>query len=283
MFTMRSVFMLLLALLACQSAEATEVIPLWPGVAPGSENWTWSEEQAAPAAEPLRFIHNVVTPTLTVFRPAKANGTAILVIPGGGFESVAWSGEGEEVARWLNGRGITAIVLKYRVAHFPPGETLPREARGQRQVTAIPYAKEDAKQAMRIVRQHALAWGIRPGRLGVMGFSAGGLLSVYLGSGSETDIRPDFVAGIYPATSRELTAIPADAPPLFMAVAADDYMPQSLRAFDVWNKAGRPVELHIYAKGSHGFAVKNQDLPVDTWTDRFTDWLKWLGIPAEAK
>jgi dipeptidyl aminopeptidase/acylaminoacyl peptidase len=60
-------------------------------------------------------------------------------------------------------------------------------------------------------------------------------------------------------------------------------MPQSLRAFDVWNKAGRPVELHIYAKGSHGFAVKNQDLPVDTWTDRFTDWLKWLGIPAEAK
>jgi acetyl esterase/lipase len=282
---MRAIVLLVLVsvLVLCPSAAATETIPLWPGVAPGSESWTWSEQQPTSPTEPLRFIHNVVRPTITLFRPQKANGTAVLVIPGGGFQSVAWAGEGEEVAHWLNTRGITAIVLKYRVAHFPPGETLTREAREQRQVTAIPFAKEDAKQAMRLVRQHAAEWGIAPDRIGAMGFSAGGLLSVYLGSNYEPDIRPDFVAGIYPATSRDLAAIPADAPPLFMAVAADDYMPQSLRAFDVWNKAQKPVELHIYAKGGHGFAVGKRNLPVDTWTDRFTDWLKWLGIPAEPK
>jgi acetyl esterase/lipase len=272
---------MVLAWALCYGAAA-ETIPLWPGVAPGSESWNWSEEQPASAAEPLRFIHNIVRPTLTVFKPQKANGTAVLVIPGGGFESVAWAGEGEEVAHWLTARGITAIVLKYRVAHFPPGETLTREAREQRQVTAIPFAKEDAKQAMRLVRQHARDWGVMADRIGVMGFSAGGLLSVYLGSNNDAGIRPDFVAGIYPATSRDLSAVPADAPPLFMAVAADDYMPQSLRAFDVWNKAQRSVELHVYAKGGHGFAVSKRNLPVDTWTDRFEDWLKWLGyLPAK--
>lgn len=278
---MRTAFVMVMVLLLSRAATAADTIPLWPGVAPGSERWTWKEDPPDASGAPPRFIHNVAVPTLTLFRPEKANGTALLVIPGGGFESVAWQGEGEEVARWLNKHGITAIVLKYRVAHFPPGETLTREARELRQVTAIPFAKEDAKQAMRLVRQRAAEWRIMPGRIGVMGFSAGGLLSIFLGSNYDADTRPDFVAGIYPATSRALSVVPADAPPLFMAVAADDYMPQSLHAFDVWNKAKRPVELHIYAKGGHGFAVKKQSLPVDSWTDRFTDWLKWLGVPAE--
>lgn len=278
---MRIIILAFLAVLFCPRVAA-ETLPLWPGVAPGSENWNWSEEQPASRAEPLRFIHNIVSPTITLFRPEKPNGTAILVIPGGGFQSVAWGGEGEAVARWLSSRGITAIVLKYRVAHFPPGETLTREAREQRQVTAIPFAKEDAKQAMRLIRQHAGQWGVN--RIGVMGFSAGGLLAIYLAGQEETALRPDFAAGIYPATSRDLASIPAEAPPLFMAVAADDYMPQSLRAFDVWNKAQKPVELHIYAKGGHGFALNRQGLPVDSWTDRFEDWLKWLGyLPAAAR
>jgi acetyl esterase/lipase len=280
---MRAVFMTILALFLCGNAAATETIPLWPGIAPGSETWNWSEEQPDSSGEPLRYIHNVVAPTLTVFHPLKPNGTAVMVMPGGGFEGIAWIWEGEDVARWLNGHGITVIVLKYRVAHFPPGETLTQEARELRQITAIPFAKEDAKQAMRLIQQHATEWSLTKGHIGVMGFSADGLLSIFLGSNYDNDIRPDFVAGIYPATSRDLVAIPADAPPLFMAVAADDYMPQSLRAFDVWNKAQKPVELHIYAKGGHGFAVGKHNLPVDTWTDRFIDWLQWLKIPADAK
>jgi acetyl esterase/lipase len=273
-FIMRA-FILAAVLLLCQSAAAADEIRLWPGAAPGSESWNWKEDPAG-----AEFIHNVVTPTLTVFRPEKNNGTAVLIIPGGGFQSVAWGGEGIGVARWLNSVGITAVILKYRVAHFPAGEVIDRPAREARQVTAIPFAKADAKQAIRIVRRHAAQWGVD--KIGVMGFSAGGLLAIYLGSDFDATIRPDFVAGIYPATSRGLEIVPANAPPLFMAVAADDYMPQSLRAFDVWNKAKLPVELHIYAKGGHGFALRRQGLPVDSWTDRFVDWLKWLDGPVSA-
>lgn len=271
-------FVLAMVLLFCQSALAADEIALWPGAAPGSETWNWSEDRDSARSDHGNFIHNVTRPTLTILRPEHANGTAVLVIPGGGFQSVTYGGEGLEVARWLNEHGITAIVLKYRVAHFPDGETLEQSAREARQITAIPFAKMDAEEAMRVVRRHADEWGIKAHRIGVMGFSAGGLLAIHLASNFNAETRPDFVAGIYPATSRSLERVPANAPPLFMAVASDDYMPQSLRAFDVWNKAKLPVELHIYAKGGHGFALKKRGLPVDSWTERFLDWLIWTGL-----
>jgi acetyl esterase/lipase len=270
-------FCLALLLLMCGSAQAADEIALWPGTAPGSEAWTWSEERSISPVDNTLGISNVVKPTIAVHRPAKANGTAVLVIPGGGFQSLAYGKEGDSIADWLNSLGVTAFVLKYRIAHTEPG--LDDAEANARANAAVALATADAWQALKIIRNRAAEWKVDPDRIGAMGFSAGGYLAIVLGSDYDAQTRPAFVAAIYPGSPRGLKA-PANAPPLFLAYAVDDpHVPRdSLGALDAWTKAKAPVELHAYAKGGHGFALRKQGLPVNSWNDRFVDWLRWLNF-----
>lgn len=271
---MRFSLLIAAALLICGPSFAAEEIALYPGVAPGSESWTWSETSSrAPVTNTLLY-RNVVKPTLAVHPAEKPNGTAVLVVPGGGFRLVVYDSEGNRIADWLNGLGITAFVLKYRVAYTEPGVDVPPQAR----IDAVkPLAIADAKQAMLLIRQRAAHYGVK--RLGAMGFSAGGWIVLALGTETDAATRPDFVTGIYPAMPPDLKA-PTGAPPLFLTLASDDpYVPQdSWKAAEAWQAAKAPVEVHAYASGGHGFALKTKGLPVSGWTDRFTDWMTSAGF-----
>ncbi|HQR35768.1 MAG TPA: alpha/beta hydrolase [Blastocatellia bacterium] len=276
------------------------VISLYPGVAPGSENAKQQEVEFT-NADKQRRIRNVTKPTLTAFLPerGKANGTAIVIAPGGGFMHLAIEKEGNDVARWLQARGVAAFVLKYRVMNSGTVEEYQARTSGAArpaQANAAPEAAErqtviaqaiaDGRQAIKLVRQRATEWGIAPNRIGLMGFSAGGILTMGVVMEHDADSRPNFAAPIYGGSTNGLP-VTADAPPLFIAVADDDQMfsGSSAKLYLEWKAAKRPAELHIYAKGGHGFGLTNRGWPVDGWIDRFGDWLNTQGLlkPTDAK
>lgn len=267
--------------------QTTTQFPLWPGGAPGSEGWDQVEGDAV-LASGLPVVRNVVQPSLTVYRPdpALSNGTAVVVCPGGAWHFLAIEHEGVQVAEWLNARGITACVLRYRLVRTGNDidAELAEHMRDWSQMTATmevlnPLILADAQQALRLVRQNAAEWGVSPDRIGIMGFSAGGALTSMLALEHTPDCRPDFAAPIYAAVFEDVTA-PPDAPPLFLLCANDDDMATSasLKLYSAWKAAARPVEMHIYACGGHGFGMRKNGLPSDTWIERFTDWLQGLGM-----
>jgi acetyl esterase/lipase len=262
-------------------------IPLYDGVPPGSEGWTQTEGEGWFTPD-LRVVRNVTRATLTPFlvgAPASGpNGAAAVIIaPGGAFRFLSWDHEGIDVARWLNAHGVAAFVLKYRL--FATGDAFPndesRTPPGPRRPPGVdmplhPLVREDARRAIRTVRRRAGGWGVDPGRVGIMGFSAGGYVTTVAASDYSSDSRPDFAAPIYGVAP--VDPVPADAPPLFLACAADDAMAsQGCRAlFDRWREAGRDAELHVYRRGGHGFGMRRQGLPTDAWIERFHDWLMSL-------
>ncbi|HZR40045.1 MAG TPA: alpha/beta hydrolase [Ktedonobacteraceae bacterium] len=272
------------------SAFSPEVIPLWPDGAPGTEDWSQQEsEMILPLFNRPQIVRNVTQPTLTAYLPAPdvANGTAVIVCPGGGHHFLSIESEGLGVARWLNERGVAAFVLKYRI--IPTAERN-EDFIAQMQIfaqsdkpmrTHNPIAVADGLQAIRIVRSRASEWGIDAERIGIVGFSAGG--AVALGAATQYDVqsRPNFAAPIYAALWQELV-VPADAPPLFLLVANDDPLIRdgSIPIYSAWKSAGISVELHIYAKGGHGFGMNKQGLPTDHWIERLSEWLQSLGFPA---
>lgn len=271
-------------------------IELWPGGAPGSEAWTHEEAAFIDPASGGQRVRNVVRPTLTAFLPdpAVATGTGIIVAPGGGFHMLSMDNEGTDVAAWLNERGIAAFVLKYRLVDTGPTDADFQQAfirlftqlvdpdRTRDDVLdgvapGIPeLATADGLQAMRLVRARASEWGVE--RLGFMGFSAGAYVTTAVTLTGEASTRPDFIAPIYGGkVDAEITA---DAPPLFSMVCADDGLCLSgtIRLFQAWRAAGRPAELHVYGSGGHGFGISKLGKPVDTWPDRFADWLTAEGF-----
>jgi acetyl esterase/lipase len=273
---------------ASPSHTQPTVIPLWPHGAPGSENWT-QQEQETIIPPSLRVVRNVAQPTLTAYlpSPSAANGTAAIVCPGGGFHFLSIDMEGTDVARWLNARGVAAFVLKYRLIRtgddFPAGvwENLgdPDKMAGLMKPLR-PLLTADGQQAIRLVREHASEWGISADRIGIMGFSAGGAVTVSVALERDASSRPDYAAAIY-AGGRLDVPIPADAPPLFVLCASDDQMvapSHSVRLYADWTAAGHPAELHIYSRGGHGFGMRKQGLPSDTWIERFGDWLQVQGL-----
>ena len=267
--------------------EATQqlVIPLWPGGAPGSEAWDQVEEEVRQPGRPV-MVRNVTQPSLTVYPAQHPNGTAVIVAPGGAWHVLMMDYEGCQVAEWLNARGITAFVLKYRlfrtsanvqqeIGDFISGRT-PKETEAR---ALMAMTQADAQQAVRIVRQRGAEWGVSQNRIGFMGFSAGGGVTAQVALNYTPDCRPDFVAPIYAAVFDEVQA-PADAPPLFLACTASDDMASraSLILYQAWKAVNRPVEMHIYAHGNHGFGMRRLGLPTDTWIERFLDWLKAMGL-----
>ncbi len=282
------------------SSEAAGVFAIWPGTPPGSEGWNWHEQSENRGGN--RMIRNVVTPTLTMYKPAvgKANGTSVIIAPGGAFRFLMVDYEGVDMARWLAERGITAFVLRYRLLHTPEeeaamsiylrdlGKTLAATdtrsenppAYDDATKAAIALAEEDGRQAIRYVRRHAAEWSLDPHRIGIAGFSAGG--GVVMGPVMQHDAasRPDFAAPIY-AAYRSAVPVPNDAPPLFIVIADDDKLispNSSARLYMVWHSAGHPAELHIFRRGDHGFGMKKTNRPSDKWIDLFYSWLDSSGL-----
>jgi acetyl esterase/lipase len=273
-------------MLACcgttPAASGAEVVRLWPGQAPGTESWTGPEQQAdatLPNVGKVHVITDVTVPTLTVVKPAagKANGTAMVVVPGGAFRALPWDLDGLETARWLAAHGITAFVLKYRVRPPPPEAPVDRSfddfARRTEPARAIAVA--DAEQALRLVRSRARRYSIDPHRVGMIGFSAGAMTTMDVALAANPSDRPDFAASLYGAV---LTKAPAakDAPPIFIAAAQDDteLSPEkSLQIFRTWTDAGADAELHVYDKGGHSFGFRVHHTTADRWPEAFQAWL----------
>ncbi len=239
------------------------------------------------------MVSNVSSPSLLVYRPepGKENGTAVVIAPGGGFHLLSMDNEGTDVAEWLNGLGITAFVLKYRLVptgEDPAGEFMAKVRAGAREMDReiAPYielAKADGRAALEFVRAHAQEYNIDTDKVGIIGFSAGGTLAgaAALEYTSAAN-RPDFAAPIYGALQvLDLERLPESPMPLFLAVTSDDvfgFQGLSVRMYRTWNDGGHPAELHIYEKGGHGFGMRRQGLPSDAWTDAFRSWLELHGF-----
>ena len=292
----------LLAIACDAAAQVPQDIRLWPGKAPGSENWTLPEvTTTSPTGD--RTITNVSDPAVTVFLPpsAGASGTAVVIAPGGALRLLGWDNEGVKVAQWLNSKGIAALVLKYRTLQTmpasgrgrgtpPPGlagaGAAPRKEMEIRNGNANPEPDDpalrevlqmgiaDAQQAIRLARSNAAAWRIDPARIGIMGFSAGGGIAVGTALAERSEASPDFLVSLYGPSLQDVN-VPAHAPPLFIAVGASHFNVTNgcLALFAVWKAAGKPAEIHVYDQVSAGFGMTKRGLPVDSWNDRLFEWL----------
>lgn len=288
-----------LFLLTSLTFAETTVIPVWPDVPPGSESWTRTEvEYRNPRNQ--RMVRNVARPSLTLYKPtAPANGTGIIIAPGGGFHFLSWETEGTMLAEWLANRGVTAFVLKYRLVDtgateqefqkknealiarlraVKPGAAGP--ALSEEMTSVQKLAEADGAKAVKLVRTRAAEWGLAPNRIGIIGFSAGGRVTMGALLAADPASRPNFAAPVYGGTVPEGVTVPADAPPVFLLCAADDNLAalSSPATYVKWRAAGRSAELHIYSKGGHGFGMQKRGLPVDGWVERFADWLGTLGM-----
>lgn len=244
------------------------------------------------------FARNVTEATLTPFLPAagKATGAAVIVAPGGGFRSLSMENEGWDVARALAEQGVAAFVLKYRLNQTPAdldgfaqsirqmlsGPRPPRDPGSRESATMLAPQLADSRAAFALVRSRAQEWNVDPDRIGMIGFSAGAMLTMVTALSGE-DAKPAFIGNVYgPISALE---VPADAPPLFVALAADDglFSGAGFGLIESWQKAGRPVEFHYYESGGHGFGMYPKDTTSTGWFDAWVRWLKMHGYLAPAK
>ena len=269
--------LVLALLLATSRVEAQTTVNLWTGVAPGSEHWT-QKEIVAHGTPVGTVIINVVRPTLGVYLPdrAIASGAGVIIAPGGYCVALAMDRGGVDVARWLQHRGIAAFVLKYRTQEKRE-QGVPRNLDMDK---ACSYGIADGIQAMRVVRQHAKAWGVAPGRVGIIGFSAGGMVASGVLLQADPATRPDFAALIYGAPFGVMPTIPAKLPPVFMAWAQDDDVARTavVNFYDALLDAGQRPEAHIFSAGGHGFGIQAQGTSSDHWIEEFHEWLQAGGF-----
>ncbi len=258
------------------SSANSQVVNIWPGVAPGSENWTQKEMSAANT--PIgTVVFNVVTPTLTPYLPerSKATGAGIIIAPGGAFVALAIDLEGNNVARWLQEKGIAAFVLKYRImekrgAGIPAGMNMDEVGK---------FGIADGIQAIKVVRQHASEWGLSTDKIGFIGFSAGAMVASGTILQMESAPRPNIAAMIYGGPFGDMPAIPAKLPPMFLAWAQDDplVLEPVLKFYEALKSAGHKPEVHIFSNGGHGFGMKKQGTTSDHWIEDFYFWLEAQG------
>jgi acetyl esterase/lipase len=306
---------------AWQPSPGHTQVPIWPGAAPDPQPVAGPEfaerGQVLFGGRPLTGISNVTRPTMTVYSPAGGNtGVAVVVFPGGGYQGLAIDLEGTEVCDWLVPKGITCVLLKYRVTNvgpYPKSGPYPES----------PMALEDAQRTMGLVRFHAAEWHIDPHKIGVLGFSAGGHLVAAISNhfaqrlypavdaADKVSCRPDFAVAIYPG-HLNLSAAEWDArqgtkkfvvphaphadppttlnpdlhvtkqtPPTFLLQAEDDHVDSaddSLAYFLALKSAGVPAEMHLYAQGNHAFGLRRTKLPITAWPELVEVWLKTIGM-----
>lgn len=300
-------------------------VAIWPGAAPdlqrvaGPEAATTDKDWLV-AGRPAVAVTNVTRPTLTVYSPQGRNtGAAVVVFPGGGYQELAIDLEGTEVCDWLTPKGITCVLLKYRVTHvgpYPKSGPYPES----------PMALQDAQRTVGLVRFHAAEWHINPRKIGVLGFSSGGHLSAAISThfakrlypavdaADKESCRPDFAVAIYPGhlslsaaewdTHQGVTnvVVPHSAhadkhlglnpdipvapqtPPTFLLQAEDDHVDSvydSLAYYIALKKAGVPVEMHLYAQGGHAFGLRRTKFPITGWPQLVETWLGTIGMIQE--
>lgn len=262
----------MVAAFVCAAAAQQEIV-LRPDLPAGEEWYTPEASNVHVKSAAEKWVRNVQRPVLEVYPVMRPNGTAVIIAPGGGFNILAIEHEGRDVARWFNLRGVTAFVLRYRVGPRP-GETKEnsRELR-------LKAAVEDGIAAMKLVRERAAQWNIRPDRIGLMGFSAGGALVVGVTTQAPAEARPSFAMPIYTGLAGPYTVAP-DAPPLFTAVAWDDSERMVETATSLaanWKKAKRPAELHVFSDGGHGFGMNVKGKASDQWASLLESWMARMG------
>ena len=270
-----------------------KVIPLYSTAAPGSENWNWEEGINENNSWKTQVVYNVSKPSLTVYTPdaSVANGTAVVICPGGGFVALAMGNEGYDVAKWLVKKGITCFVLKYRLAHVPTNDPVQffndavhgaDKEKQKQQMAAVPLCIADGRAAIAYLRAHAKDLNINPNRIGIMGFSAGGTITASSVFNYTPENKPDFAAAIYAYFPKMMQGtVSDDAPPMFIAVAANDPLnlqSNSVDLFTAWNTAKKEVEVHVFNQGGHGFGMRVQHLTSDGWIENFAGWLATKGL-----
>jgi len=292
---------------AWQPSPGHAQVQIWPGAVPdampitGPEFATTTRKESLVAGRPVVVVGNVSRPTMTVYPPKERNtGVAIVVFPGGGYWELAIDLEGTEVCDWLTSKGVTCVLLKYRVPggsgkylySSPKSGPYPKS----------PQALEDAQRTLGLVRVHAAEWHINPHKIGVLGFSAGGHLAaamsihfeqrVYpaIDAADQESCRPDFAVALYPGHLSKYdnpSALNPDirvsnqAPPTFLLQNEDDPVDDVENSLDYYialKKAGVPVEMHLYANGGHGFGLRRTKLPVTAWPQLVETWLRTIGM-----
>jgi acetyl esterase/lipase len=296
---------------AWQPSPGHTQVPIWPGAAPdplpaaGPEAAETTGKDSLVAGKPWIAVSNVLRPTMTVFSPTGKNtGAAVVVFPGGGYQILAIDLEGTEVCDWLTSKGITCVLLKYRVPHSGPY--------WERQCDCEIYPKssmalEDAQRTVGLVRFHAAEWHIDSHKIGVLGFSAGGHLVAAMSTHFEQrsypavdaadkeSCRPDFAVALYPGhlwidyQKFELnpdvhTHITRQTPPTFLLQDEDDDVDNvnnSLVYYLALKDAGVPVEMHLYAQGGHAFGLRRTKFPMTAWPLLVETWLGTIGMISE--
>jgi len=296
----KSVFVILLFVFACiqpkvgaadgQPAPAPVQVAVWPGTPP----------DAQPAPGPQTDSSNIVQPTLTVYAPQRGNtGTTIVVFPGGGFEGLAIKGEGTDICDWLTSKGITCVLLRYRVPSLPFDWHC--KCRPDN-LTTPTQALEDAQRTLSLVRSHAAQWHVDPQKIGVMGFSAGGYLVAEISTRynkrlypardaiDQISCRPDFAVAVYPGhlwtggkdyRLNPNTPVSHLTPPTFLVQAENDDVDSvnnSISYYIALKDAGVPAELHLYAEGKHAFGLRPTSLPIGQWPTLVEQWLHTVGM-----
>lgn len=285
-----------------QPAPGHLQIPLWSGAAPhklqvNGPEFTTSDPKKLIGGRTVVAIQSVSHPTLTVYKAkGKNTGAAVVIYPGGGFWILAMDLEGTDVCEWLTAKGVTCILVKYRV----PGNDKKQSSRSGPYPRRSPVALEDAQRAISLTRFHAKEWGIDPHKIGVLGFSAGGYLvaatstmkRIYkpVDAIDHVSARPDFAIALYPGhlwtdeSKFELDPyIPVDrhTPPTFLVQCEDDPVDpvsHSLVYYNALKEAGVPTEMHLFAKGGHAFGLRHTDKPVTDWPQLAERWLKTIGM-----
>lgn len=274
-------------------------VPIWPGTPPDAQPPRGPEfartNDGLLAGKPVVIVERVSQPTMTIYSPKGTNtGVAAVVFPGGGYQILAIDLEGTEICDWLTSRGITAVLLKYRVPLKkvgPYGES--------------PLALEDAQRTLGLVRFHAAQWHINPHKIGVIGFSAGGHMVAAtsthfdkrsypaVDAADQESCRPDFAIACYPGhlwdREDDLNLNPnvpvtTSTPPTFIVQAEDDRVDgveQSLTYYIALKKTGVPVEMHLYAQGGHGFGLRPSKFPITAWPQLVETWLRTIGMTSE--
>jgi acetyl esterase/lipase len=287
-------------------------LPIWPlADVPDAQPITGAEVVMTAgfrwwvAGRPWVGVRNVWCPTMTVYSPkGKNTGVAVVVFPGGGYRLLAIDLEGTEVCDWLTSKGVTAVLLKYRV---PGLAGYPNGVRKSGPYPYSPIALEDAQRTVGLVRSHAAQWHIDPHKIGVLGFSAGGHLVAAISTHFEQRLypavdaadrescRPDFAVALYPGhlsvTAGSIALNPDirdhisdQTPPTFLLQNEDDHVDRvedSLSYYFALKKAGVPVEMHLYAQGGHGFGLRRTKFPVTGWPQLVETWLRTIGMIPE--
>jgi acetyl esterase/lipase len=268
------------------AADSHPEVPVWPGVAPGSEQATQREVSAPALLGKFIAVRNVVRPTITMYRASQEPAVgAVIIAPGGAFRFLNFDTEGTQVAEWFAAHGVTAFVLKYRLVETPASDLLmwPAFAATMANTKALfatleedgKFAVADGIQALKVVRAHAKEWGVPEHRLGFVGFSAGAAVASGALLKSAPADRPDFTAPIYGAPFGEIGKLDASLPPVFLAYAGDDpLVPHFVDAFyQALRSAGLHPEMHIYDRGGHGFGMRHQGTSSDHWIDDLFNWM----------